>query len=217
MPPVRIPVAAGAVPPRVCLRHGRPARTMTPMVFLSRPPFWLLVVLILVGWLVYSLIAARARRSVAVPAWPWCGRCDLTRLGRAALGVLVLLAGLLTAVRLGDSFQGRTALLVLAGTLLTMIAGLVLLVRSTRGATCGVRVSRDGEWLELRRPHERFLAALREQPAPRYPMPAGWTVPATAAPSAVWAPAPAAAVADRTPPVASPMPTAPGGWTPPSA
>jgi hypothetical protein len=217
MPPVRIPVAAGLVPPRVCLRHGRPARTMTPMVFLSRPPFWLLVVLILVGWLAYSFIGARARRSVAVPAWPFCGRCDLIRLARAVLGVAVLLAGLLTAVRLGDALHGTPALLVLAGTLLAMFAGLTLLVRSTRAATAGVHVSRDGEWLELRRPHERFVAALREQPAPAYPMTGGWTVPAAAAPSAIWAPAPAVAVAERVPPVPAPAPHPSDGWAPPSA
>ncbi len=218
MPTVRIPVAAGVTPPRICMRHGRPARTATPMVFQSRPPVWVVLVMFLAGWLVYHFVGAKVRRQVSVPAWPWCGRCDLIRWGRVTAGAALLLAGLLTAVSMGDAVRGTAALLTLAGTVAVMTAGVVALTRGTRAAVSGVHVSRDGAWLELRNPHQRFTDALRERPAPAYPMPAGWTVPVTAAPSAVWAavdPAPVQAAAPPGPP--APTAAAPAhGWTPPN-
>ncbi|WP_327005192.1 hypothetical protein OHA72_61050 [Dactylosporangium sp. NBC_01737] len=218
MPPVRIPAAAanGLTLP-VCVRHGRAGRTMKPMVFASRPPAWALLLLLFGGGVLYLIVAHYLRKEVFVRAWPWCGRCGLTRLWRALLGLVILAAGAKLALTSSDTVKGVGALVVIVVTVTLMIAGWVMFTRSTRDASAGVGVSRDGQWLVLTRPHERFLAALREQPAPVYPMPAGWTVPATAAPSAVWAAAPAAAVADRTPPVASPVPGPSDGWTPPSA
>lgn len=219
MPPVRIPAAAAnrlALP--VCVRHGRPAGSRPPMVFAARPPAWTLLLLLFGGGLVYLIVANHVRKEVFAQAWPWCGRCGLTRLWRAALGLAVLATGGWLALTYSESVRGPLALVVIAVTASLMITGWVVLTRATRAASAGVRVSRDGEWLELPRAHERFAAALREQPAPVYPMSPGWTVPVTAAPSEAWA-----ATADPLPvPAGTPDPTAPvapapsHGWTSPS-
>jgi hypothetical protein len=160
-------------------------------------------------------VAGRLRKEVFAPAWPWCGRCHLTRLWRAVLGLVVLGAGAKLALTYGESVKGPAALVVILVTVSLMIAGWVVFTRSSRGASAGVRVSRDGEWLELPRAHARFAAALGEQPAPRYPMPAGWTVPAGSAPSALWNTGPAYAPAPVTPPAPAAPPAA-HGWAPPS-
>jgi hypothetical protein len=219
MPPVRIPAAtANSLTLPVCVRHGRPATSTPPMDFASRPPLWSLALLLFGGGLLYLVIATYLRKDVHVRAWPWCGRCTLTRLWRAVLGLVILVAGARLALTYSESVRGVAALVVIAVTVTLMITGWVVFTRSSRGAAAGVRVSRDGQWLELPRPHERFVTALRSQPTPAYPMPAGWTVPATAAPSTVWATPPTHApeqqVAGRTVPAASP---APSGWTSPSA
>ncbi|GAB3823617.1 hypothetical protein ACFPIJ_62410 [Dactylosporangium cerinum] len=191
MPPVRIPAAAAnhlTLP--VCVRHGRPAR-MKPMVFLSRPPLWMFLLLLVGGGLLYLIVIHYLRKVVYVRGWPWCGRCGLTQLWRALLGLVILAAGAVLALGTSESARGAAALVVIAVTGTLMISGWVVFTRSSAGASAGVRVSRDGAWLELPRPHEHFVAALRAQPAPAYPMPAGWTVPAAAAPHvAVWAPGP---------------------------
>lgn len=217
MPHVRIPAAAvnGLTLP-VCVRHGRPARTTPPMVFAARPPAWTLLLLLFGGGVLYLIVAYYLRKEVFARAWPWCGRCDLTRLWRAALGLAVFVAGVELALSFSESVKGLLALAVIFATASLMITGWVVLTRGTRAASAGVRVSGDGAWLDLPHAHERFAAALREQPAPSSPMPAGWTVPAAAAPSAVWVAGPVPAPA-ATPDLTAPVVPAPShGWTPPS-
>jgi hypothetical protein len=209
MPPVRIPAAAAnrlTVP--VCARHGRPAAGK-PMVFTSRPPAWTLLLLLLGGGLVYLIVANYVRKEVFAPAWPWCRRCDLARLWRPLAGLALFVAGAKLALTYSDAVHGPAAFAVILATVSLMITGWVLITLGTRAASAGVRVSRDGEWLDLPHAHPLFIAALQSQPAPSYPMPQGWTVPA-AAPH--WTPAP---VPVAEPPAAVSLPS--DGWASPSA
>lgn len=231
----RIPAAAvGTLSPPVCVRHGRPA-SLRPITFTSRMPLWTIPLIVLLGRLMHRFLVAHLRKDVHAPAWPWCRRCGLRLLGRVALGVTAVLTGMLLAVVLSEKVHGTAKLVAIAVTLLCMGTGIAVLARTSRSATSGARVSRDGEWLELPAAHEAFLTALRTMPAPQYPMPAGWTVPAGSAPSALWsaptapAPTPTAPtpLAPTPPAPAQPLPQHPvrpaprpavtNGWRPPDA
>ncbi|MFF5231550.1 hypothetical protein [Dactylosporangium sp. NPDC000521] len=215
MPLVRIP--AGAFVPPICPRHGRPATSMRQMVFLSPLPLWAWPLAVLAGRLLYRALLRPLRKEALAPAWPWCRRCGLRRAARIALGVAAIAAGLVAALNLSEKVHGTAALATLAGTLACMGAGLAVVASSNHAAMAGVRVSHDGLWLQPRRAHPAFVAALAARPLPEYPMPEGWTVPATAAPSAVWATVQPAADPVPTPSAASAPVPSPSGWTPPSA
>ncbi|GAA1515343.1 hypothetical protein GCM10009827_032690 [Dactylosporangium maewongense] len=214
MPPVRIP--AGAFVPPICPRHGRPATSMRPMVFLSPLPLWAWPLAVLAGRLLYRILLRPLRKEALAPAWPSCHRCGLRRAARIAAGAATIVAGLVAALYLSERVHGTAALAAIAVTVACMGAGLIVVARGTRVAVAGVRVSRDGLWLEPRRPHPAFVAALAAQPLPEYPMPAGWTVPATAAPSAAWATVQPAAEPVPVPSAAPPPVPSHSGWTSPS-
>ena len=179
MPFVKIPAAAAThLDLPVCVRHGRPAKSHRPMRFQSLPPAWILLFLVL-GGVLYLAQAAVLRKDVVVRRWPWCGRCEWARVRRAALGLAVFAAGVY-AVTAGQDLRGVARLGAVAAALAFLVGGFVLLTRSTPGASAGVQVSMDGDWLFLHRAHEGFVGTLpADMPVPP-PAPVGppaWTVP----------------------------------------
>ncbi|MET7420744.1 hypothetical protein [Dactylosporangium sp. NPDC005555] len=213
---VRIPV--GAPVPPVCPRHGRHVTKPREMAFLSALAPWMWPVAVLGGRLIYHFVLRALRREVVVPAWPWCGRCELRFVAPVVAGYATFFGSVAVAVYAVEQDPSTPGYSTIGIALLCAVVGLLVAASSSRTLVAGVRVSRDGLWLEVRRAHPSFLEALRSQPAPDYPMPAGFTVPATAAPFAVRAAPPVldAPAAVDTPPVLDAPPPS-HGWAPPSA
>lgn len=154
-------VAAGQGLPSLCTRHGEPAETTKKVKFVSKPPSWASV-LILLGGFVYLIVVLAVRKSVQAAAWPWCAQCSADRrrlvaiglgLFAASIGILVLLFSINATGPIA-----ATGLLALAG----LVAGIVVTARAGTNVIIGATVSQDGTSVEIPKAHDRFAAALRK-------------------------------------------------------
>jgi hypothetical protein len=69
----RVPTAlvhSGAAPP-VCARHGAPGSAQKRTTFVSQPPGWSYV-LLLVGVVAFFIVTLVIRKTAVAPAWPYC-------------------------------------------------------------------------------------------------------------------------------------------------
>ncbi len=153
-------VAAGYGVPDVCARHGEPAQERKRVRFVSKPPQWAYV-LILLGAIVYLIVVSSLRKTVIAPAWPFCVRCREFRnrmlaigLGVLALGI-VLFIGSIALASSSDAAGPIPALGVFVG-LILLIAGIVVAGQASAPVVAGGQVSQDGAWLLLRRAHAGF-------------------------------------------------------------
>jgi len=71
-------VASGQGLPSVCGRHGEPADRHRRVVFRSTPPPWTYL-LILLGVVLFAIVATVLEKRVKAPAWPFCPRCGSLR------------------------------------------------------------------------------------------------------------------------------------------
>src|SRR2546421_475849 len=156
-------VAAGHGVPDVCSRHGEPAQDRKRVRFISKPPQWSYV-LIVVGLIVFVIVAAALRKSVWAPAWPFCPRCreyrkKMVSIGLAIVGLAIVM--FIGAIVVGSSnpssdTAGSLAALGVLFAIFAFIAGLAVAVRAAPPAVAGGQVSQDGAWLLLPRAHEEF-------------------------------------------------------------
>jgi hypothetical protein len=170
--------AAGYGVPDVCARHGEPAVQRRKVSFSTRPPGWSYV-LILVGVLLFVIVAVAMRKTVVAPAWPFCARCTELRsrrlktgLGLLGAAVVVLIGSIAAAaVVTSDDTVGATILIVgdllfLAG----LVAGLIVVGQSSWRAVATGVLSPDGLWVGVLSPSqafgERVAAALARAPVP---------------------------------------------------
>src|SRR5690242_10547208 len=167
--------------PDVCARHGEPAVERRKVSFSTRPPAWSYV-LILVGVLLFLIVAFAMRKTVVVPAWPFCARCRELRsrrlktgLGLLSAAVAALIGSTVVAATVpSDDTAGATVLIV--GFLLFLagfVAGLIVLEQSTWRAVATAVLSPDGLWIGVPSPSRAFaervaaaLAQRRVQPQP---------------------------------------------------
>jgi hypothetical protein len=173
--------AAGYGLPDVCVRHGEPAVERRKVSFSSRPPAWSYF-LILVGVLLFVIVALAMRKTVVAPAWPFCARCKELRsrrlktgLGLLGAAVAALIGSTVVAATVpGDDTVGATILI--AGYLLFLaglVAGLIVVEQSSWRAVATAVLSPDGRWIGVPSPSqafgERAAAALAQrtvQPQP---------------------------------------------------
>jgi hypothetical protein len=70
-------VARGWVPD-TCTRHGRPAAGTRKVTFVSKTPTWTYLLLLL-GILMFVIVASVMSKKATSPAWPLCEECLATR------------------------------------------------------------------------------------------------------------------------------------------
>jgi len=164
--------------PDVCARHGEPAVQRRKVSFSSRPPAWSYV-LILVGVLLFVIVAMAMRKTVVAPAWPFCARCTQLRSRRLKTGLGLLGAAVaaligsiaVAAVVTTDDTAGATILIV--GYLLFLagfVAGVIVLGQSSWRAVAAAVLSSDGLWLSVVSPSRAFgeqVAVVSPAPAVR--------------------------------------------------
>jgi hypothetical protein len=167
MPVVRIPagqVAAGQMP-HVCARHGEPAAVMRKIKLISKPAPWT-PILIFLAVIVYVIVVTAMRKTVTAPAWPWCAQCKSGRskmlgIGFGLIGVAVL--ALVVGVGMGSDATPIATLVALVA----LIAGIIVASRGGAQTVSGAFVSRDGQFVEVPKPNDRFAYALSQGGAVR--------------------------------------------------
>src|SRR3954468_12509908 len=100
---VRIPaqfVATGWGTPTVCTRHGEPAVEQKRVTFISRNPGWSYL-LLLVGVIVFVIVAAVIRKTVVAESWPFCARCAEERKRGRTIGLGIAAAGVVAIALVG--------------------------------------------------------------------------------------------------------------------
>jgi hypothetical protein len=158
-------VAAGYGTPTVCARHGEPAQPRAKVRFISRPPAWSYI-LIIIGAVIFLIVVLATRKTVTAPAWPFCEKCRAMRsrlamIGWSVAGAAVLLFILAIAVAASSSSDavGGIAALMFLLSFLAILAGGVVVGRSAWPAIAGGQVSGDGVWLQVTRPSPAFAQA----------------------------------------------------------
>jgi hypothetical protein len=138
-------------------------------MFESRPPRWTLI-LAVCGFLPYLLVRTLTRRYLTVRGWPFCPRC--TRLRRTRLTVAIVLfsmvpVGVAAAVTLGlatftpaNQALGKALLITAA---VALLAALIVMSYASYPSTGGAQVSRDGQWLLVRRPSEAYQRRIEQR------------------------------------------------------
>ena len=167
-------VVTGVGVPSVCSRHGEPVAKRRKTTFQSRPPPWSYL-LILVGVLVFVIVAAVLRKQLAASGWPFCARCVDERRNRLLAGAALMLSAVLAttvAVVLANDISAWLALF----SLVAALAGLFFFAAAAPAALARAEVTQDGTALKLRRVSPGFVASLPAVPPP----PPGW------GPSAQW-------------------------------
>lgn len=147
------------------------------MTFSSRAPGWSYL-LILVGILLFVIVAIAMRKTVVAPRWPFCARCQELRSRRRKTGlgllggaVAALIASFAMAAVMPNSDAGATVLII--GNLLFLaglVAGVVVLAQSAWRSIAAAVVSADGQWVIVPSPSQAFsqrAAATLHQTAPR--------------------------------------------------
>ncbi len=160
-------VGAGYLVPPVCSRHGEPAVKFAKTRMQSRPPSWAYALLIF-GALPYLIAVTASRKTVIAPEWPFCAQCNTLRVRRLVIGLVVVAVGAalpFISAAAASTVAGqpnRTSGSIIAlGSLFgifVLIGGAAVAVRSSRPALARAQVSRDGAWVEVRKPDGRFTA-----------------------------------------------------------
>ena len=170
-------ITLGALP-ACCARHGGPATRADQRKFYTRTPWWVYL-FIPVGLLIAAVIALAIRGTVDGPL-PSCESCarERRRWIRTVWSLWGLdLALLAASIAAANSPIGKVA----AG--LWLLVTLVALVWSSRADRIRVtgRVSKDRNWVELRRVSDVFQNAVTTA------LQASTALPATTNPQSAWA------------------------------
>jgi len=153
-------VRGGAVP-AVCRRHGRAPVKRVAVDVESSPAGWSYA-LLLAGLLPFAIARAVSRRAVRVPSWPFCGRCRRDRrVVVAASAALMVGGGVVFVSGFGFAYEDLEWSRSIVG-LIVMLAGYGLLHWARSSVIAGLRLTRDGQGVEIRRPSAGFGAGLRE-------------------------------------------------------
>jgi hypothetical protein len=179
---VRIPApwaVTGHGVPNMCVAHGQPTADRIVVRIYSRPPFWLYL-LVPLGGVILAVIVWYAIRRTMVAVWPYCPSCRVLRIRNVVLAVMLGVAGGLGVPFAVTAYDGSgLVVFLLAASALCLLVGLGYAGRSSTTAIAGAELSRDGQWVLVRRPPPAFAATVAQ-----------WTAaPAAAAPPAAGPPA----------------------------
>ena len=175
---VRIPaqfVATGWGTPTVCTRHGEPAVERKRVNFVSRTPGWAYV-LLLVGVIVFIIVASAIRKTVATAAWPFCAKCNAERKRGLTIGLSILAAAVVAFVLAAVLPDSSSGLAILLGVVLLVVGYVVAIRGGSRAMRANGHVTDGGQWVQFDRAHEAFAAqafaaqqAAAQQAAAQYP------------------------------------------------
>ncbi|MEH0841715.1 hypothetical protein V6U81_04875 [Micromonospora sp. CPCC 205711] len=150
-------VTAGGGVPQVCARHGEPAIRHQKVLFRSRTPGWVYILLPF-GVLVFAIVAAVLQKRVKAAAWPFCAECARLRTRRLLIGLgvvaLAILGVVVVAVAVPQGSDAAGMIVVLF--VFALLVGLGFVAASGWGGIASGHVSADGALLQVRKPHPRF-------------------------------------------------------------
>lgn len=157
---------------RVCARHGEPAVEHRRTVFRSPVPRWTYA-LILLGVIVFLIVAFFVPRRVKAPAWPFCPRCRQLRVIRLLTGIGLMLVSALALVLAASLLPAESSYGNLVGLpfVLVFIVGIGVTSMASSGSIAAGTVSGDGASVHIRHPHPRFAeeaAAVQHAAAGRW-------------------------------------------------
>jgi hypothetical protein len=146
-------VATGSETPTVCVRHGEPAVERMKIRFISHTSGWL----ILLGVIVYLVVATATRKTVVSPAWPFCVRCKREEATKTLAGWGSLIVGLLLWFGSVQLLSKAAPVGALAGFVL-FVGGVIVAGRGTRPRIAGGVVTDSGQAVRFARAHENFAS-----------------------------------------------------------
>jgi hypothetical protein len=151
-------VVSGQGMPRVCVRHGEPADRHKRVVFRSRPPSWTYLLIVL-GVILFAIVATVLQKRVKAPAWPFCPRCAALRTRRLLVGVGLMVLGVVAVLVLSGTLPPGSTYgpLVVLAFVVMLLVGLFFIAQSGWAAIASAITSRDGAAVEIRRAAERFV------------------------------------------------------------
>jgi hypothetical protein len=136
--------------PDTCTRHHRPAYRQRKITFLSTLPLWSYL-FIMVGILIFVIVALVVRKKVTSAAWPLCEDCVATR--RRSMGMVAIgLGGIVPLVWLGVIIDGGHGSGFAAALIAFALIGLPILaaaggILGSWPRIIGGVVSRDGAYV----------------------------------------------------------------------
>jgi hypothetical protein len=162
----------------VCSRHGNPGVRTQRTRFVSRPPGWAYL-LLLVGALPFIIVALVLRKTADVRGWPICNDCRARRrtmllagFGTLAGSVVMFVASISALSTPTDSTTGgevttssssasAAAVFLVFGAILLFVVGLLIAVQGGAVPLAGGMVTQDGGWIEFRKPAPAFAEQVR--------------------------------------------------------
>lgn len=153
-------VVVGQAMPGVCVRHGRPADRHKRVIFRSKNPGWTYLLIIL-GVIVFAIVAAVLQKRIKAPAWPFCRECAALRTRRFLVGAGIVMLSIVLVVVLAGTMPPDVSygpLIVLAFVVLLLV-GLIFIARAGWSSIASAFASRDGTAVEVSRPAPAFVEA----------------------------------------------------------
>ncbi|MDG4820796.1 hypothetical protein O7635_02880 [Asanoa sp. WMMD1127] len=159
--------ASGQGMPRVCARHGQPADRHRSVVFRSKPPAWTYL-LIVVGVILFAIVATVLQKRVKAPAWPFCRQCAALRTRRMLIGAGLIVLSVVAVIGLSVALPPSSSYgpFVVVAFVALLLAGLFFIAQSGWAVIASAVASRDGAAVEVNRPAPRFLQ--ETEPARRW-------------------------------------------------
>ncbi|BEL03980.1 hypothetical protein Q0Z83_021710 [Actinoplanes sichuanensis] len=142
--------------PGVCTRHGEPVVLHRAVKFISKPPGWSYL-LIIIGFLPFIIVTSLLRKEVQATAWPFCAKCVETHKNRMIVG-WVLMAALPLSVAIGWN-MGEAGVTVIFIALLPFIIGFALANRGSYRLLPWGFTSQDGSTVGFPKAHPGFVDA----------------------------------------------------------
>jgi hypothetical protein len=158
-------VEAGHLP-HVCARHGEQAIEMKKIRLVSKPPPWTAILIFSV--ILYVIVVTAIRKKVLAPAWPWCAKCKAQRSRNLSIGLGGVVLGFVLLVAGAGMSSDAGGLLAFLGFVLLLV-GLVFAVLSNPQQITSAIVSRDGNFVEVKKASDGFAQALQRGGAPQVP------------------------------------------------
>jgi len=148
--------------PARCVLHGEPANATRKVRFLSKPPLWIYLLLLLsIGIAIIVMLVIRKR--VTAPRWPFCARC-LVRRRNCLVAMWACLAATplcFVGANLSSDATGPSATwLLLVGVLVLPLAALMLGQYSRWNVLAAGICDSTATSVHFRKPADAFVADL---------------------------------------------------------
>ncbi|MET8153537.1 hypothetical protein ACIBSW_38835 [Actinoplanes sp. NPDC049668] len=151
-------VSSGDGVPGVCARHGELAVLRKQVRFISKPPGWTYV-LLLIGAVPFLIAVMVLRKEVKAEAWPFCAQCRDLHKQRTLIGLgLLLPLALLIAITFAGVELGQTGVWLLLVAIIACAVGFGFLARGGYRMLTRGDVAADGSSVVFKEAHPAFAA-----------------------------------------------------------